>query len=582
MLKGQRGCLVLRQIAQIGLLIAACCAPVACAEVKPMVGVYYFPGWYRGGGVDGSPASNGNTEWSEWRGAVMKGASPRALCGFADDSKPALWDYFSAWMTSSGIDFIAFDWYYNDAQEYLQDSLDKGFLGSVQGEAAPGSERFGASPKFCLHWCNHGGSWWVRKLDQTPPKLEKMIDLACEKYFNRPNYLKIDGKPVFMIYENDMLSSFGDVKTALSTIRKQARKHGYADLYLVGVYSGASRGEIEKRKEQGYDAFCAYTYCWMRGPSISWQSKTFDYKDITDNIVERVHPYLARVAREENIAYWPSTFSGWDDRPRAGLEKALVLKGSTPAEFGRMLRSAIKHIDPASPVVMVEAWNEWGEGAAIEPSKEHGFGFLREIARAVSIVNPDQTLPSEREIARWSILTPEELKTSRENESKPWPVKPIIYNKLGKSREVAPVKLPVVLDFAEGGVEFGCNDLTIDKRDAQGLWITTTGNDSQIAMPIKEIPTSQIRRITLEAEVTAPASGQLTPPELYIATALLPEYSPFASFLMPPIKDGQSSCPTSDIMFWDTCGTPLTMIRIDPCGQAGVKFHLKRLVMSAE
>ncbi len=572
---------MLRQIVQIGLLAAVCCTAVG-AEVRPMVGVYYFPGWYRTGGEKPAPPYDKSTDWSEWRGAVMKGAHPRPLCGFADDSNPALWSYFNRWMTSSGIDFVAFDWYYNDGQEYLSDSLDKGFLGSEQAYGAPGAERYGPSPKFCLHWCNHGGYWWKSKLDQSPPKLEKMIDLVSEKHFQRPNYLKIDGKPVFMIYEHDTLAGFGDGKTALATLRKQAKKHGYPDLYLVGVYSGASRGEIEKRKEQGYDAFCAYTYCWMRGPRISWQSKTFDYKDITDNIVERVHPYLARVAKESGIVYWPSTFSGWDDRPRAGLEKALVLTGNTPAEFGRMFASALKHINPASPVVMVEAWNEWGEGAAIEPSKEHGFGYLSEIARALDIVNPDQTLPTEREISRWSILTPEELKVAKENESKPWPVKPIIYNKLGKSREVAPAKLPIVLDFAKGGVEFGCNDLTIDRRDADGLFITTTGADSQIAMTVKDIPISQIKRITLEAKVLGQSPTKPSAPELYVSTALLPEFTPFAAYLMPEIKGGKSSFPTSDVMFWDSCGTPLIRIRVDPCGQAGVKFRLRRLVLSDE
>ena len=561
---------MLRKIVQMCLLIAVCCSPAACAKVKPMVGVYYFPGWYRGGADKSALPNDKTAEYSEWRGAITKGAHPRPLSGFYDDSSPKLWGYFNKWMTSHGIDFIAFDWYYNDEQEFLQDSLDVGFLGSNPNPKL----------KFCLHWCNHGGSWWNRKLDQTPPKLEKMIDLACDKYFKHPNYLRIDGKPVFMIYETDALSGFGDVKTALTTIRQQARKHGYSDVHLVGVYSGASRAEIDRRKGFGYDAFCAYTYAWMRGPSIAWNSKAFDYKDITSNVVERVHPYLARIAREDGIAYWPTTFSGWDDRPRAGLEDAIVLQGNTPAEFGRMFRSAIKHVNPASPVVMVEAWNEWGEGACMEPSKEHGFGYLREIATAVGASKPDERVPSAAEIASWSILSPEELKTAKENETKPWPVKPVTYNKLGKSRKVADVKLPVVLDFAAGGIEFDANDIRLDSRDADGLVVTTTGSDPQFAVSTPEIPPGQIKRITLEADITPSPGGKATSPELYIATALLPDYSPFASFLMPPVKDGASSFLTSDVMFWDSCGTPLTKIRLDPCGEPGVKIHLRRLILS--
>lgn len=563
---------MLRKIVQISLLIAVCCTPAACAKVNPMVGLYYFPGWYRTGGEKFVAPYDKATDWSEWRGAVMKGAHPRPVCGFYDDSNPKLWSYYNKWMISHGVDFIAFDWYYNDGEEYLSDSMDMGFLGSKPDPKL----------KFCLNWCNHGGYWWHSKLDQTPPKLEKMIDLACEKYFKLPNYLRIGGKPVFMIYENDILSGFGDVKAALATVRQQAKKHGYSDIYLVGVYSGGSRAEIDRRKSLGYDAFCAYTYAWMRGPSISWKSKTFDYKDITNNIVERLHPFLSRIAKEDGIAYWPSTFSGWDDRPRAGLENALVLKGNSPAEFGRMFQSALRHVNPASPVVMVEAWNEWGEGACMEPSKEHGFGYLQEIAKALGIKKSDERVPTGAEISSWSILSPAELKIAKENESKPWPTKPIVYNKLGKSRKVAPVKLPIVLEFLPGGVEFSSNDIKINNGDADGLNVTTTGGDPQIEMLIPEIPISQIKRITFVADISAPAGHKLSPPEVYIATGLVPDFSPFASFLMPPVVNGKSSFATRDVLFWDSCGTPLTKIRIDPCNEPGVNVHLRKMIISGE
>jgi len=185
----------LRIIALILLLAAVCCSQ-AGGKAKTMVGVYYFPGWYRD-----KPAvmESGYQDSSEWRSAIAKAAHPRPLCGFYDDSNPAVWDYFDRWIGSHGIDFIAFDWYYNVGQEFLSDSLDKGFLGCKASDKV----------EFCLNWCNHGGPWWKVQIDQTVGQLEKMIDLACERYFNRPNYLRIDGKPVIMIYETDMLQATG-------------------------------------------------------------------------------------------------------------------------------------------------------------------------------------------------------------------------------------------------------------------------------------------------------------------------------------------------------------------------------------
>lgn len=550
-------------------------APGVCSaeKVKPMVGVYYFPGWHRTGGEKGVAPFDKSSDGSEWRGAIMKGAHPRAISGFYDDSNPKVWDYFNRWMTGHGIDFVAFDWYYNDGQEYLVDSLDGGFLPSNPDPKL----------KFCLHWCNHGGPWWLRKLDQSSDKLLKMVDLISEKYLKRPNYLCIDGKPVFMIYENDTLRGFGDVKSNLDAMRKRAKEDGLPGLYIVGVYSGANRAEIDQRKQCGYDAFCAYTYAWMRGPKVTWDSKTYDYADITSNIVSNVHPYLARVAKADGIPYWPTTFSGWDDRPRAGLEKGLVLLGNTPEQFGRMFRSALNHVDPACPVVMVEAWNEWGEGACVEPSRERGFGYLGEIAKALGINKPDERIPSEAEIASWNILTADELQTAKSNESKPWPVKPAKYYKMGKNRKVAPVKLPVTLDFASGGVEFGLNDIKVEKRDSTGLTFSTTGGDSQIALSTPEVPTNQIKRVTVEVEIlTMPPGKSFVTTELYFTTALLPEFCPFACVAMPTITDGRTSQLTSEMMSWGSFGTPLTQLRLDPCGDVGARFRLKRIILSAE
>lgn len=564
--------MAVRLLLVISVLILAGQGICSAGKVKPMVGVYYFPGWYRTGGDKGVAPYDKATDWSEWRGAVMNGAHPRPVCGFYDDSNPKVWDYFDRWIDSHGIDFIAFDWYYNDGQEYLSESLDGGFLGS----------KASTQVKFCLHWCNHGGSWWHSKLDQTEPKLEKMIDLACDKYFNRPNYLQIDGKPVFMIYENDILRGFGDVKSGLAAIRKRAKERGYSDLYIVGVYSGVNRSEIDLRAGCGYDAFCAYTYAWMRGPKVTWDSNTYDYADITSNIVANVHPYLARVAKADGITYWPSTFSGWDDRPRAGLEKGLVLLGNTPAQFGRMFRSALTRVDPKCPVVMVEAWNEWGEGACMEPSKEHGFGYLSEIAKAVGMTKPDKSVPSDGEIASWQVLTPEELKIAKANESKPWPVKPAKYYKMGKSRKVAAVKLPVTIDFASGGVEFALNDMKVENRDASGLTLVTTGGDPMIVASTPEIPTSQIKRITLYAEITMPPGRPASTTELYFTTALLPEFCPFACMVTPPIDHGKTSLITSEMIAWSSYGTPLTRIRLDPCGEAGARVVLRKLILSGQ
>ncbi|MEN6371130.1 MAG: glycoside hydrolase family 99-like domain-containing protein [Armatimonadota bacterium] len=545
------------------------------SATKPTVGVYYFPGWYRASGE--TYGHDNSKDWSEWRGAIAKAPYPRPLCGFYDDSDPRLWSYYIKWMTSHGINFIGFDWYYNDKQDYIYESLDRGFLGNKSNQDID----------FCLTWCNHGGYWWDRPLDQSKPALIEMIDRASARYFYRPNYLKIDGKPVFMVYDSDILMSFGGIdgaKAGIQAMRECARKNGYPDLYLVGIYSSNSASYIDILKELGYDAFCAYNYAGMRGAKVNWNSVSYPYSLVVDNVVDNIHPFLAKVGKEKGITYWPTVFAGWDDRPRSGLEKSIVLTDNNPQEFGRMMQSGVKNIDPSSPVVILEAWNEWGEGACIEPSKKYGFGYLQEISKALGITAGDESLPSKDEILSWSALSPSEVDTAQKNEAKEWPVKDPVLYKYGKSYSVRKAKMPVVVSFEQNKIaarSLMAENLKAVDCDKEGLVLEVTGNCPRLHIKLPKIQAAQIKKIVLEAEVLDSAPEHQTPVlfEIFFKTALMPDCSAFASAHLPPLENGKTSILTSNIMSWEKFGTPVTGIRLDFGSGVVHKVRLKRLTI---
>ena len=549
-------------------------------QIKPMVGVYYFPGWHIKPPIKPLCPGGPPAEVGEWRYAVMKAAKPRPLCGFYDESDPRLWDYYIDWMTGHGIDFVAFDWYYNAGQQFLYEALDRGLLQAAKCDQV----------KFCLHWCNHGGLWWQKPMDQSKPALVEMIDEVCHRYFHRPNYLRIDRKPVFMIYDIDALLGFGGrdgVKESLKAMRAVAKEHGFGDLYVVAVYSAASSAYIKMLKDLGFDAFCAYTYSWMRAPRVAWHSKSYPYGEIVDMAAADLYPFLERMGKLHGIPYWPTTFSGWDDRPRAGLENAIVLTDNTPAQFGRLFKGALGHVNAASPVVMVEAWNEWGEGANIEPSKEHGFGYLKEIASAVGIKPGIERTPSPAEIKSWSILTDEELRIARANESKPWPVKETSWIKLGESRAAPDVKMPVVFDLSAGGVpteELTLNGVEIVERGKEGAVCSTTSGDPSVILPKMEVPARQVKRIVIGCRLLdKPSANQPAPVlELYWSTGRIPEFTPYCSVKLPLSPDGEVTIHTDEIMTWTSGGTPVTRIRIDLGDAPGNRFLVRRVVAAGD
>lgn len=563
--------LVVRCAACCFLIVAAGASCASPSKVRPLTGVYYFPGWYRS--APGEDAS----EPGEWRGCIIKGATPRPAARFYNDADPRLWDYYLRWMSTRGIDFIAFDWYYNAGQQYLERSLEGGYLGS------PSSGKV----KFAVHWCNHGGGWWNKPLDQGQDANLQMMDLLCERYFSRENYLKIDGRPVFMIYDINQLMSFGGqqaTRKTLAAIRARAVEKGFDGLYLVAVYSGSSPDTIAMLNRLGFDAFCAYTYSYMRPPEVAWNTNTVPYPALADLVSRYLYPHLARMGRAHDIPYWPTTFSGWDDRPRAGLENGWVLSGNRPEDFGKMFRTALDHVNPESPVVMVEAWNEWGEGACIEPSREHGFGYLDEIARALGKRGGDRSLPSDDEISSWSALNAAELGEAKESESKPWPIKPVKRYPLKESRFAPRAAMPVVFDLTASGIPADAlrlEGVEIAERGPDGTVFQVTGADPQIILPAVEVPKEQIRRIVLDGRILDSGASGAGPAnaEIYWTTALMPDFAWCASAAFPWFPGRGASIVTRDIAFWEATGTPVLRLRIDPPNGAGVKLRLRQVTL---
>ena len=78
----------------------------------------------------------------------------------------------------------------------------------------------------------------------------------------------------------------------------------------------------------------------------------------------------------------------WDnDARREG--RGLLLHGSTPAAFGQWVSALIEQAQAApvfgQPIVCINAWNEWAEGAYLEPDIHYGAAYLNALARAVSL-----------------------------------------------------------------------------------------------------------------------------------------------------------------------------------------------------
>ena len=82
----------------------------------------------------------------------------------------------------------------------------------------------------------------------------------------------------------------------------------------------------------------------------------------------------------------PGMFTSWDKTPRNG-PKATIYTGSDPEKFGKYLKKQLARAQSVyqSEYLFLTAWNEWGEGAYLEPDEEFGDGYLEAIKTAQGI-----------------------------------------------------------------------------------------------------------------------------------------------------------------------------------------------------
>ena len=190
-------------------------------------------------------------------------------------------------------------------------------------------------------------------------------------YFKDDRYIKIDEKPLFVIYHCsdgilkmceywNQLATANGLKGIHVVFRKDYRKN-ITNGHPVFLYepSASSWDMVSVR---------IYRKC-LRMLSICYGPKTFDY----DKVWKRL---LRTMSSHPEESFIPSAFVGYDDTPRRG-RKGTVITGQSPDKFGRYMQQLLDITSrQGKPYLLLTAWNEWSEGAYLEPDKENGYAYL--------------------------------------------------------------------------------------------------------------------------------------------------------------------------------------------------------------
>jgi len=302
------------------------------------------------------------------------------------------------WAKKAGIDFFVMEW-----------------VGPKTWEDITLKDYYCPSPssseiKFCIHYDSSFAlnKFKIGNFEDQPSfdfneeysvgrkKGEKFIadfDYLADHYFSHPQYLKIDGSPVVMIYN---VSAFRNVSDYFNKLRINMEKRGIK-LFLIGdvVYwagvklskknlsfiFNSSPKEILKVFSRSLRRFSTSNYekdfsltkyfQAITSYNLYHESRLTNFLRNVDSLYQKFQKY----SNFHNIYFVPSVMPAYNDKSLKGRSRPALerLDGKFYEDFWGI---ANKYCDPRLNIILVTSFNEWHEGTEIEPSREYDDRYL--------------------------------------------------------------------------------------------------------------------------------------------------------------------------------------------------------------
>lgn len=262
---------------------------------------------------------------------------------------------------------------------------------------------------FCFAWANHSWTtktWEKRSSFEQDKIIFEQKYLGIEDYtkhfydvlpaFKDKRYILVENKPLFVIFDPFAIP---DLDKFISIWNKLAKENGLNGVYFVARCESLGNISIDllNKKEKIIDE--RYAKLFEKGVnginSINLKYAEFKSKGIFGKLyssfLRKFFPLLSvekyrykdiiknsflKQDYRDNI--YPQLIPRRDRSPRAG-RKAIVYYQSTPEYFDLAIKKCIecvKNRDYDHRLIFLNAWNEWGEGAYIEPDLKYGRKYL--------------------------------------------------------------------------------------------------------------------------------------------------------------------------------------------------------------
>jgi glycosyltransferase involved in cell wall biosynthesis len=275
-----------------------------------------------------------------------------------------------------GVHAFCFHDYWFDGRRVLERPLDM-FLGNPDLDFP-----------FCICWANEN---WTRRWDgherdvllgqEHSPESDLRFIRDMAPLLRDPRYLRVDGRPLLVVYRPSLLP---DAAATAGRWRAFCRAEGIGEILLA-----MAQFDAEDPRPFGFDAALEFpphklardlpsVNAKLPGLNPAFRGFAIDYEDVVHMSIQWPVPDYDMVR---------GVFPGWDNEARRPQQGYLFAHRS-PALYREWLSFAVEHARAyplrGEPLVFINAWNEWAEGAFLEPDRRNGYAYLQATRDAVT------------------------------------------------------------------------------------------------------------------------------------------------------------------------------------------------------
>ena len=237
---------------------------------------------------------------------------------------------------------------------------------------------------FCFCWANHS---WIKNWNNGNNEPIAKQEYGDEKewikhikylipFFKDYRYLKIDKRPVLYIYNMSDITNFGKM---LRVWNSELEKENIPNLFIIEFISSKNRDKCFDNTdsvvefEPLYTTFFDISKVNLLKRFITKKLNKIDFQDydkLWNKIIKRKRTY-------GGVPIQKGCFVSWDNSARKGYN-CMIVRNSTPENFKNNLIKLLRNNrkDSNNDFIVINAWNEWSEGAYLEPDCNNKYKYL--------------------------------------------------------------------------------------------------------------------------------------------------------------------------------------------------------------